>query len=246
MPPVLRARPEQTAAGGVSAHGDLTGLDADDHAQYLLADGSRPADELEVEGDITQTDDDAKVVLGRTAEIDQPTNGTARLRWARWVVSRASSSELALSVQADADAWERWSATANGELRWGDGSSFPDAAVLGRNTAGLLQATGGFTAPLRINAQTGTTYTLALGDAGQLVTLTNADPITLTVPTNASVAFPVGTVITIVQGGAGTVEVEGAGGVTVNATGLTLAEQWSAASLVKIATDTWLLIGDVA
>ncbi|MGB1278485.1 MAG: hypothetical protein ACPG5V_00880 [Vibrio cyclitrophicus] len=45
------------------------------------------------------------------------------------------------------------------------------------------------TAGLEVNTQTGTTYTLVLGDAGKVLTLTNASAITLTVPTHASVAF---------------------------------------------------------
>lgn len=97
---------------------------------------------------------------------------------------------------------------------------------------------------LSINAQTGTTYTLVLGDAGSLVTLTNAGAITLTVPTNASVAFPVGTRVLLAQLGAGQVTVAGGGGVTVNADpGLKIAAQYGGAELIKLATDSWLLVG---
>ena len=95
-----------------------------------------------------------------------------------------------------------------------------------------------------INAQTGTTYSLVLGDAGVLVTLTNAGAITLTVPTNASVAFPVGTRVLLAQLGAGQVTVAGAGGVAVNADpGLKIAAQYGGAELIKLATDSWLLVG---
>ena len=96
------------------------------------------------------------------------------------------------------------------------------------------------------NAQTGTTYTLALSDAGKMVTLSNASAITLTIPTNASVAFPVNTRIDILQYGAGQVTVAGAG-VTINSSGskLKLTGQYSGASLWKKATDTWVLIGDI-
>lgn len=98
------------------------------------------------------------------------------------------------------------------------------------------------------NAQTGTTYTLVLTDSDlKLVELSNASAITLTVPTNASVAFPVGCQINIIQTAAGQVTVAGAGGVTVNATpGLKLRAQWSSATLIKRATDTWVLVGDLA
>lgn len=100
---------------------------------------------------------------------------------------------------------------------------------------------------LTLNAQTGTTYTLVASDKNKLVTLSNASAITLTVPTNSSVAYATGSQISIVQLGAGQVTVVGAGGVTVNATpGLKLRAQYSAATLIKVGTDSWLLVGDVS
>jgi hypothetical protein len=105
----------------------------------------------------------------------------------------------------------------------------------------------GLNETIPLNGQTGTTYTLVEGDAGQLVTLTNAAAITLTVPTNATVPFAIGTQITIAQGGAGTVTVAGAATVTVNSADgdLKLRTQWSAATLIKLATNSWILIGDI-
>jgi hypothetical protein len=99
---------------------------------------------------------------------------------------------------------------------------------------------------ITLNAQTGTTYTLVLTDNGRLVTLNNAAAITLTVPLNATVAFATGAIINLQQIGAGQVTVAGAAGVTLNGTGTKTRAQWSAASLVKTATDTWTLIGDLA
>ena len=100
---------------------------------------------------------------------------------------------------------------------------------------------------LTLNAQTGTSYTLVLTDAHDLVTLDNASAITLTIPTNASVAFAIGDQVNIVQIGAGQVTVGGAG-VTIGSQGskLKLNGQWSAATLIKIATDTWVLVGNTA
>lgn len=96
------------------------------------------------------------------------------------------------------------------------------------------------------NAQTGTTYTLAMSDRGQLVSLNNAAAITLTIPTNATVAFPIGTRIDLLQAGAGQVTIGGAG-VTIQSSGskLKLTGQWSGATLYKRGTDTWALIGDI-
>jgi hypothetical protein len=99
---------------------------------------------------------------------------------------------------------------------------------------------------ITLNAQTGTTYTLVLTDNGRLVTLNNAAAITLTVPLNATVAFATGAIINLQQIGAGQVTVAGAAGVTLNGTGTKTRAQWSAASLVKTATDTWTLIGDIS
>jgi hypothetical protein len=99
---------------------------------------------------------------------------------------------------------------------------------------------------ITLNAQTGTTYTLALTDKNKLVTLSNASAITLTVPTNATAAFATGSQVNIQQIGAGQVTVAGASGVTINGTGTKLAVQWSAGTLIKTATDTWTLIGDLA
>lgn len=106
----------------------------------------------------------------------------------------------------------------------------------------------GLNETLPFNAQTGTTYTLVASDAGDVVTLTNGSAITVTVPTNASVAFPIGTQVTLAQMGAGQVTVAGAVGVTVYAADsfLKLRTQYSSGTLIKTATNTWLLIGDLA
>ena len=97
------------------------------------------------------------------------------------------------------------------------------------------------------NAQTGTTYTLALTDVAKVVSLTNASAITLTIPTNATVAFPTGTQILLYQGGAGQVTVGGAG-VTIRSQGtkLKLFGQYAVAGLLKVGTDEWVLFGNTA
>lgn len=70
---------------------------------------------------------------------------------------------------------------------------------------------------------------------------------TLTIPTHASVAFPVGASLDILQTGAGAVTIEGAGGVTVNGTpGLKLRTQWSSATLFKRAENSWIVMGDLS
>lgn len=96
-----------------------------------------------------------------------------------------------------------------------------------------------------VNAQTGTTYTLVLGDASKAVECSNSGAITLTVPPNSSVAFATGTVIEVVQTGAGQVTIAPGSGVTLsNANGLKTAKQWSIVTLRKRAADSWIVAGD--
>ena len=90
-------------------------------------------------------------------------------------------------------------------------------------------------------------YTLsALTERDSLIEMGKATAQTVTIPTNASVAYPVGTSIDILQTGAGQVTIAGAGGVTVNSTpGLKLRTQWSSATLFKRAENTWVVFGDL-
>jgi hypothetical protein len=92
------------------------------------------------------------------------------------------------------------------------------------------------------------TYTLVLADAHKLVTLDKATGFTVTVPPNASVAFDIGDQVNLMQIGAGQVTVAAGVGVTLNAQGtkVKLNGQWATATLVKIATDTWVLVGNTA
>lgn len=99
---------------------------------------------------------------------------------------------------------------------------------------------------LAINAQTGTTYTLVLSDAGKLVTLDNGSAITLYVPEDSSVDFPVGTQIILAQLDAQVTVAEGATAVTIiTPETYALRKAGAQASLVKIAADTWLLEGNL-
>ena len=98
-----------------------------------------------------------------------------------------------------------------------------------------------------VNAQTGTSYTFVIGDAFKTVTSSNASAQTITIPPNSSVAFAVGDRIDVVMLGAGTTTITGGSGVTVNgvSTGSgAISAQYAAVSCLKLATDTWLLMGN--
>lgn len=122
----------------------------------------------------------------------------------------------------------------NKKIQVGDGSNALDYA----------------SSTLVTNAQTAS-YTLVLADKDKLVEISNASANTVTIPTNASVAYPTGTQINILQTGAGQTTISGTSGVTVNSTGATTASpklraQWSSATAIKRGTDSWVVVGDIA
>jgi len=101
---------------------------------------------------------------------------------------------------------------------------------------------------LTLNAQTGTTYTLVLADAHKLVTQSNASAITTTIPPNTDVAFQIGDQVNLLQLGAGQVTVAPGSGVTIRSEGtkLKLKGQYAAATCIKIASDEWVLVGNLS
>jgi hypothetical protein len=99
----------------------------------------------------------------------------------------------------------------------------------------------------------GTTDTLVLADLkNKLIRYSSTSNVAVTIPLNSSVAFPAGAVINVIKtGSAGTITISGAGGVTVASAAVTSASptittQYAAASLIKIATDTWYVVGNIA
>jgi hypothetical protein len=118
----------------------------------------------------------------------------------------------------------------------------------------LVGGTTSASAALAFNAQTGATYTFVLADAdNKLVTASNASAQTYSIPTNASVAFPIGCQINIIQIGAGQVTINAvtSGTTSVLSTGATAAApklraQYSVATLIKAGTDLWYVTGDIA
>ena len=136
----------------------------------------------------------------------------------------------------------------NGSSAWNSLSYFGgtgDVTLTGVQTLTNKTLTAPVTT-LATNAQTAT-YTLVLTDASKIVEMNVGSANNLTIPLDSSVAFTVGTVITILQTGAGQTTINPTGGVTVNGTpGLKLRAQWSSCTLVKRATDTWVAMGDLS
>lgn len=130
------------------------------------------------------------------------------------------------------------------------GASGPAGAAGATGAAGGVGPAGatGPTVPSTVERNEVTAnYTLVLGDAGKRIVANKATTTqVVTVPTNASVAFPVGTVVEFVQKGSGQVEIVGASGVTINTpSSRTTRTQWAALSIVKEATNEWTLSGDM-
>jgi hypothetical protein len=157
----------------------------------------------------------------------------------------------------------------NGQVLQSTGSGVQWGTVSGYSapTIGSTQIASGatvttiagltLTAPIitySVNAQTGTTYTPVLSDAGAVVTLNNASSITVSIPTNASVAYAVGSQINfawITGAGQPTIQAASSGTTTILSTGATstapkLRTANSVATAIKIATDTWLVVGDIS
>lgn len=91
-------------------------------------------------------------------------------------------------------------------------------------------------------------YTLVLSDAGKVIEMNVGAANNLTVPPDASVPFPIGTVISIEQLGAGKTTIVPGSGVTIRSAGsfMSLKERYSSATLRKRGTDEWVLIGDTS
>jgi hypothetical protein len=105
---------------------------------------------------------------------------------------------------------------------------------------------------LAFDAETAS-YTAILANNSQVVTMDNASANTFSIPTNASVAFPIGTQINVLQIGAGqtTIQAVTSGTTSILSTGATAAApklraRYSAATCVKAATDLWYVFGDIA
>jgi hypothetical protein len=98
------------------------------------------------------------------------------------------------------------------------------------------------------NAQTGTAYTILMTDRNKTVTMNNASSNVLTIPANATTAFPIGSTLKVIQIGAGATTITGATGVVLN--GVTagsgaLVGRWDEVTVSKVGTDAWYVTGDV-
>ena len=101
---------------------------------------------------------------------------------------------------------------------------------------------------LSFNAQTGTTYTLVIGDLGKLVTTSNASPVTVTVPPSV---FAAGNIINVQSIGVGLTTFAAGAGVTITSTGASAAApvlraRYSACTIICTASNVFTIVGDLS
>ena len=97
-----------------------------------------------------------------------------------------------------------------------------------------------------VNSQTGTTFTPGLTDAEKIIYMNNASSNVFTIQTNASIAYPVDTLMTINMEGVGVTSITGDTGVTLNgvsAGSAIINGQYQAVTIQKRATNTWIMFG---
>jgi len=164
---------------------------------------------------------------------------------------KGGTSGQILSKASNTDLDFTWIANDQGDIT----AVNTNSPLTGGGTTGALTLSYDYAAGSKVtlNAQTAT-YTVVLADADQkLVTMSVGSANDFLIPTNANVAFAVGTVINVIQIGAGqtTIKAVTSGTTTISSTGATatapkLRAQFSAASCIKVATDTWYVVGDIA
>lgn len=172
----------------------------------------------------------------------------------------ADTSALALSSHDhDAD----YEAVGTVATHTGDTIDAHDASAISFSATGAIAATDVQAAIAELDSEKAATshahttitanrqtdsYTLVLGDAGLVVEMNKATANNLTVPPNADVAFPTGTVLEVMQYGAGQTTIVAGAGVTIRSSGgkLKLAAQYASASLRKIAADEWAAAGELS
>jgi hypothetical protein len=244
-------------ASAAIAQSKISGLTTDLAAKAPLADptftGTVSAANLTLSGDLTVSGtttninstnlvvEDKNIILG---DVTSPTDTTAD---GGGITLKGATDKTFNWVDAT-DAW-----TSSEHINLASGKSLYLNGTLLKDVAETL-TNKTLTAPkinLGLNAQTGTTYTLVLGDAGKVVTASNGSAITVTIPPSGDVAYATGSQITVLQKGAGQVTFAQGSGVTIRSTGATatapkLRAQYSSATCVYEGSDVWYVVGDIS
>ena len=137
------------------------------------------------------------------------------------------------------------------------GWTVPTSSDLVKNGATAIETLGDSVdaslAGMVVNAQTGTTYTAVKADGlNAIVTMDNASANTFRIPTDATYDFPIGTTLLVYQKGAGvtTINAVTSGTTTIVSAGAVLAApvlaRYKSAACIKIAANSWIVVGAIA
>ena len=128
-----------------------------------------------------------------------------------------------------------------------DGTSGQLLSTNGSGTLSWATDSAGGASYSAVRTQSGTTYTLVLGDAGDYIQTTSSTAVTITVPLQSSVAWVADTEIYFEQNNTGQITIAGASGVTVNSSEtLKSFARYSVLALKRVASDVWTLTGERA
>jgi hypothetical protein len=173
----------------------------------------------------------------------------------RNLITPTAISVIPLTIQgangqtADLQQWKTNAATvakvdSTGKLSSYNGSSMVDVVTVS-GTQTLTDKT--LTTPITTigtNARTAS-YTLILSDQSKMIEINSSSATTLTIPADASVNFPVGTYIVVLQTGSGQITVAGSGFTPDATPGRKTRTLWSMATLIKRGTNLWVVAGDL-
>lgn len=124
----------------------------------------------------------------------------------------------------------------------GGGGTGLTATDNGDGTTSLNSTSSGYFPSTR--ATSATAITLLITDANNIIQNSGTGQLVVTVPTYASVPFPIGTVIELFNYSSGTMLISGASGVTLRSpAGFRIPVQYASAALRKLNTDEWVLVG---
>jgi hypothetical protein len=236
---------------------------------YLPKTGGTLSGNLQVDGNITVTGSTAYVNVTEF-KVDDPMiylagNSSANLVDIGFVgnYNDGSYAHTGLVKDATDGRWKFFSSVESeptGTIAFNEGILDPvamgSASVIGNVTASAFIGDGSQLTGINLATKADklntfdsetSNYTLILSNADQIVEMNVGSANTLTVPPNSSVAFPVGTELTVLQTNTGQTTITPGAGVTINGTpGLKLRAQWASAVLIKRAENTWVAIGDLS
>lgn len=206
--------------------------------------GYLPLTDPSMGGDISGTASNAQIVAGAVGTTELSDNAVTTLKLNNGAVTDVKIASGLTQSKVTNLVSDLAAKVATTQVGTANGVASLDAT--GKVPSAQLPTGSGADTTIPMTTQSGTSYTLGLADAGSVIETTSASAVTVTIPTNATVALPVGSVIEVMQAGTGQVTFTAASGVTLRTpASQTTRTQWSTVGLRKRFVDTWVLSGDL-